>query len=253
MRMRAHIVVPARLASTRLPNKPLADIGGQSMIVRVLERAAKIDCESVIAAVDADAVFDVVTNAGYEALMTDPNHASGSDRVKEVAVARGWLDDDIVVNVQGDEPLFPPKLVTRLIEDMGHGHDLATVAEQITLIEDFHNPNIVKVVTESSGNAMYFSRAAIPFNRDSTDVSASLEHARRHIGIYAFRVSALKQFTDIVDSHLEQTEKLEQLRWLEAGHSIHVIDAEEPVPGGVDTQEDLERVRAIWADQHGLD
>lgn len=251
--MGTHIVVPARLASTRLPNKPLADIGGQSMIVRVLERASKIACDTVVAAVDAPSVFDAVTRAGYEAIMTDPDHASGSDRVTEVATLCRWPDEDVVVNVQGDEPLFPPDTVIRLIRVMGDGHELATVAESIEREEDFHNPNIVKVVTNSRGDALYFSRAPIPFARESRGESETLKHARRHVGIYAFRVSALREFTKIVDGHLEHTEMLEQLRWLEAGRSIRVVDSQEPVPGGVDTEEDLERVRAIYMDHHGVD
>jgi 3-deoxy-manno-octulosonate cytidylyltransferase (CMP-KDO synthetase) len=247
--MRAHIVVPARLASTRLPNKPIADIAGKPMIVRVMERVAEVVCDTIVAAVDAQSVFDVVTEAGFAAIMTDPDHLSGSDRVKEVATLSGWSDDDIVINVQGDEPLLPPALVQRLIDVMKNGHDLATVSEPIETIEDFNDPNIVKVVTGFDGQALYFSRSPIPFTRDPTTDNFVLKHARRHVGIYAFRVSALRDFTEITNARLENTEKLEQLRWLEAGRSIYVVEASEPVPGGVDTAVDLERVRALFTDK----
>ena len=243
--MTVHIVVPARLASTRLPNKPLADIGGKAMIVRVLEQCQKGGYEDVIAAVDDEHVYKVVVDAGFGAELTRTDHQSGSDRVMEVVSKRGWGDDDIVVNVQGDEPLIPHDLVSRLVGAMDASVELATVSEPITDIEDFENPNIVKVVTSRKGDALYFSRAPIPHNRDETSVADRLRHARRHVGIYAFKVHALRSFTEMRDVVLETTEQLEQLRWLEYGRSIRVVHSEQAVPGGVDTPEDLARVRSI--------
>lgn len=248
--MTSHIVVPARLSSTRLPRKPLADIRGKPMIVRVMERAAQIDCQSVIAAVDDEAVYAVVKEAGYEAEMTAVDHPSGSDRVMEVVERRGWSNDDVVVNVQGDEPLFPTAVVDALIQTMAAGDDLATVAEPITSLQDFENPNIVKVVTGNEGLALYFSRAPIPHTRDLPTPEDALRLARRHVGIYAFRVDALRRFTRIQDAPLERTEMLEQLRWLEAGHRIRIVDAGQPVPGGVDTPDDLHRVRQVFVSLH---
>ena len=243
--MTIHIVVPARLASTRLPNKPLADIGGKPMIVRVLEQCQKGGYEDVIAAVDDEQVFKAVVEAGFSAELTRRDHHSGSDRVMEVVTNRGWPDNDIVVNVQGDEPLIPFELVNQLVASMAPEVELATVSEPIVDIEDFRNPNIVKVVTNRQGDALYFSRAPIPHNRDSSDVTEVLGRARRHVGVYAFRVHALRSFTEMKDVQLEPTEQLEQLRWLEYGRKIRVVHSEEAVPGGVDTPEDLARVRAI--------
>ena len=245
--MTSHIVVPARLSSTRLPRKPLADIHGKPMIVRVMERAVAVDCHSVVAAVDDESVYAVVKQAGYEAEMTSVDHPSGSDRVMEVAERRGWANDDVVVNVQGDEPLFPTPVVNGLIQSMAGGDDLATVAEPITSVEDFENSNIVKVVTGADGRALYFSRAPIPHVRDPAAAEEALRLARRHVGIYAFTVHALRRFTQIKDAELEKAEMLEQLRWLEAGHSIRILQADEPVPGGVDTPADLDRVRQVFA------
>lgn len=217
------------------------------MIVRVMERAAQVDCHSIIAAVDDEDVYAAVKEAGYDAEMTAVDHPSGSDRVMEVVERLGWSNDDVVVNVQGDEPLFPTSVVEALIETMAGGDDLATVAEPITSLLDFENPNIVKVVTGKAGLALYFSRAPIPHTRDLAAPEEALRLARRHVGIYAFRVEALRRFTQIKDAQLEKTEMLEQLRWLEAGHRIRIIDAGEPVPGGVDTPDDLQRVRQAFA------
>ena len=243
--MTVHIVVPARLASTRLPNKPLADIGGKPMIVRVLEQCQRGGYEDVIAAVDDELVFNAVVEAGFSAELTRRDHQSGSDRVMEVVTKRGWANNDIVVNVQGDEPLIPYELVNQLVDSMTQEVELATVSEPIVDIEDFQNPNIVKVVTTRQADALYFSRAPIPHNRDSSDDTEVLSRARRHVGVYAFRVHALRSFTEMKDVQLESTEQLEQLRWLEHGRKIRVVHSEEAVPGGVDTPEDLARVRAI--------
>ena len=247
--MGTHIVVPARLGSTRLPRKPLVLIAGVPMIVRVMDRIAPILCDTKVAAVDSHEVYDAVVAAGYDAQMTEPDHPSGSDRVMEVASSRGWEDTDVVVNVQGDEPLVPADLIARLIKQMQQGHDLATIAEKIEVLEDFENPNIVKVVINGLGKALYFSRSPIPFAREAEKSSHKLEAAYRHVGIYAFRVKALKEFTQLLPAKIEQLEMLEQLRWLDAGREIQVIESTEPVPGGVDTEEDLRRVEAIFNHQ----
>ena len=237
-----HIVVPARYASTRLPGKPLADISGESMIVRVLQRASLAANSSCIAAVDDDRVEQAVLASGHQAVMTSQEHESGSDRVMEVADVMGWADEEIVINVQGDEPLIPPAVIDSLAEAMQSDPVLGigTVCEPLE--SGFEDPNIVKVVRDSSDNALYFSRAAIPYPRDGE----MAEPAMRHVGIYAFRVGALRSATSLTVGTLEVTERLEQLRWLQAGMQIRVIQALEAVPGGVDTEADLEAVRAIY-------
>ena len=254
--MAVHIVIPARFASSRLPGKPLADIAGRPMVVRVAERAATTIADDVTVAVDDQRVQRAVTAAGFNAVLTDVEHTSGSDRSMEVARINHWHDDDIVVNVQGDEPLIPIAVINRLVESMTSSHDLqmATVAEPLDSFSDFINPNVVKVVTNDQSCAMYFSRANIPYARDAQeDMSeqswvefAKANKIRRHVGLYAFRVSGLRRFVELGPSILEQIEMLEQLRWLQAGLDLLVVDASERVPGGVDTPVDLERVQALW-------
>lgn len=246
--MKTWIVIPARYASTRLPGKPLADIAGKPMIVRVLERMAGLRCDGVVAAVDDARVHDAVVEAGFEAVMTRADHASGSDRVMEVAATLALADQDVVVNVQGDEPLIPPANVAALIELMGTEPDtlMATLSAGASA-EEFTNPNAVKVVCDDAGNALYFSRAPIPYPRDA-GLPASAADApapvgvRRHVGVYAFRVGALREFTLLPVADLERIEQLEQLRWLQAGGRIRVIAAPEVSPGGVDTEADRVRV-----------
>ncbi|XOV85729.1 MAG: 3-deoxy-manno-octulosonate cytidylyltransferase [bacterium] len=248
-----HVVVPARLASTRLPGKPLAPIAGIPMIVRVMMAVQESGVDSIIAAVDDSDVLAVVEAAGFNAMLTREDHPSGSDRVMEVVARLGWDDADIVINVQGDEPLLPASLVTQLAELMRADVDMemATVAEPIATTEDFLNPNIVKVVTTTQGNALYFSRAPIPLPRDLmlhnalTDSQIANFKPQRHVGLYAFRVHALRKFVALRDARLEDIEALEQLRWLEAGGSIRVLASAVAVPGGVDTPEDLARVEQI--------
>lgn len=251
--MTVHVVIPARLASTRLPNKPLADIGGEPMVVRVARQAAQSRADDVIVAVDDERVLDAVTAAGLEAMLTAKDHPSGSDRVMQVADARGWADDDIVINVQGDEPLLPPAIIDQLADYMAASPqlDIATLSEPITSVDDFLNPNVVKVLTDIHDRALYFSRAPIPFPRDEMledelDAEAVRRNGvQRHVGVYGFRVAALARFVKLTDSRLERIERLEQLRWLESGGSIAVLESVEPIPGGVDTPEDLLRVRQI--------
>ena len=191
---------------------------------------------------------DAVTAAGLQAEMTRADHLSGSDRVMEVAERRGWLDDDVVVNVQGDEPLVPPVVIEQLFEGMLRQPDvlMATLSEPITQFDDFLNPNVVKVVANYGGFAMFFSRAPIPYPRDAAGDQLP-SGAARHVGIYAFRVNGLRRFISLGGSTLEDIEKLEQMRWLPAGLPLLVIEAQESVPGGVDTPEDLARVQALFS------
>ena len=245
--MSTHVVVPARYGSTRLPGKPLAEIGGQPMIVRVAEQVSRANVDGVHVAVDDERVFKVVADAGYSVVMTREDHPSGSDRVMEVANLLDLAEEDIVINVQGDEPLMPPAVIEQLIGEISSraAVDIATLCEPILSKDDFFDPNVVKVVRDSQDFARYFSRAPIPYPRDRETELADTEilalKARRHIGIYGFRVGALREFVALRDSHLEATEKLEQLRWLEAGRDLLVLDSVEPVPGGIDTPEDLAR------------
>jgi len=251
--MDAHVVIPARMASTRLPEKPLADIAGIPMIVRVARQVCLAKIDSVVVAVDEQRVFDVVEAAGYKVLMTRADHLSGSDRVLEVANTMGWPSSDVVINVQGDEPLMPAVVINELVSLMrtDMSIDLATLSEPISSFADFVNPNIVKVVTDRQSSALYFSRSAIPYPRDEmaqpnlSDQQMLDIAPQRHVGVYAFRVAALREFVTLADSRLEQVERLEQLRWLEAGRKIHVMQSSEPIPGGIDTPEDLERVIEI--------
>lgn len=238
----AHVVVPARYGSTRLPGKPLAEILGKPMIVRVLEQAALAGCTTCVAAVDDERVAQVIKAAGHHAVMTANDHPSGSDRVMEVASILQWPDDDIVINLQGDEPLIPPSVIDALIAVLRNtpAVGIATVCEPILDRGTFEDPNVVKVVCDVEGNALYFSRSPIPYPRDRS----TLEGAYRHVGIYGFRVAALRQMTKQGLGRLEDIEKLEQLRWLASGEKIRVVTTPETVPGGVDTPEDLERVIA---------
>lgn len=246
-----NVVIPARFASTRLPGKPLADIGGMPMVARVAERAVASGAAQVVVASDDQRVLDALGGFAGEARLTRADHVSGSDRVMEVAAACGWADDAVVVNVQGDEPLIPPAVIAQVAGLLSANPDVgvATLCEPITSREQVFDPNVVKVVRGADGFALYFSRAPIPYARDAFAdgaVSGPLpEPGRwyRHIGIYAYRLGALRQFVGMPPGGLELSESLEQLRLLEAGMGILLGNAVEPVPGGVDTPADLERVR----------
>ncbi|HSG90663.1 MAG TPA: 3-deoxy-manno-octulosonate cytidylyltransferase [Pseudomonadales bacterium] len=247
--MSFRVVIPARMASTRLPGKPLADLDGVPMIVRVWERARRSRAQEVVIATDDDRVLEAVRAAGAEAEPTAPDHASGTDRIEEVARRRGWPDDCVVVNVQGDEPLMPPEVIDQVAANLIANGDagMATLAEPIVRADDVSNPNVVKLVTDARGFALYFSRAPIPFARDSFPLPAGSAVAagtwRRHLGIYAYRVGLLHRFVTWPTAPLEAIEMLEQLRVMHHRVGIHVADACAPVPGGVDTPADLERVR----------
>ncbi len=248
--MSFYVVIPARYASSRLPAKPLKDIAGKPMIQHVYERACESDAQEVIIATD-DARIEQAANAfGARVCMTSPDLPSGTDRLQSVATQLALPDEAIVVNVQGDEPLIPPEVINQVAGNLAADSkaSVATLCEPIETQTDFCNPNIVKVVTDVSGRALYFSRAPIPWPRDAFAGSSSQTlpenlSARRHIGIYAYRVGLLHRFVGWQQAPLEQLESLEQLRVLWQGESIHVADACQPVPGGVDTAEDLERVR----------
>lgn len=245
---RFNIVIPARIGSTRLPGKPLLDIAGLPMIVRVARQAAYSGAQAVIVATDDDAIRRAVTEAGCRAVMTRRSHVSGSDRVAEVAAMERWTDATIVINVQGDEPLLPPEPVGQLADAMAADPaiDVATLCEPIDDEEAAADPGSVKVVRDAGNDALYFSRWPIPaFRSDASRASAG--RWLRHIGIYGYRVGALRRFVALAPGSLELAEGLEQLRLLENGIPIRVLDACRPVPKGVDTPEDLERVRRLLA------
>jgi 3-deoxy-manno-octulosonate cytidylyltransferase (CMP-KDO synthetase) len=247
-----HVVIPARYASTRLPGKPLADIGGKPMVVRVLEQACKAGAESVWVATDHTDVLDAVTAAAGNALMTRADHPSGTDRLAEVVDALGWSADDIVVNVQGDEPLIDPALIAAVARALADTQDaaIATAAHPLRDADEFFNPNVVKVVCDARDHALYFSRAPIPWARDAFAASREAIPAGlpvlRHVGIYAYRVAFLRRYAGLAVSPLENWEALEQLRALWHGYRIRVLTVQEAPAAGVDTPEDLERVRAVF-------
>lgn len=261
------ILIPARLASTRLPNKPLADIAGKPMIVRVAERARlalapHAGANAVVVAADSSSIIAACESHGVQAVLTRVDHASGSDRLAEACDLLGLDGDAIVVNVQGDEPLMAPQLVRDVAQLLAARPEasMSTAAHAIDTLEDWHNPNIVKVVLAATGLALYFSRAAIPFARDfpnqvwwqggqASGRGALLAHAAplRHIGIYAYRAGFLRLFPRLAQAPTEVAEALEQLRAMWHGHRIAVhISPTAPGPG-VDTPADLERVRQIFA------
>lgn len=241
------VIVPARLASTRLPNKPLADIEGLPMIVRVARRAALSQASQVVVASDSTAVLDACAAHGVRALLTRADHVSGSDRLAEACELLGLDGDQLVVNVQGDEPLIEPAMIDACAALLRARPQcvMATVAHALEDEAEFANPNIVKLVTDAQGIALYFSRAPIPFWRDGAGARPPAGSALRHVGLYAYHAGFLRRFPSLAISPLEQIESLEQLRVLWHGERIAVhISSERPGPG-VDTPEDLERVRAI--------
>jgi 3-deoxy-manno-octulosonate cytidylyltransferase (CMP-KDO synthetase) len=253
-------VVPARYASTRLPGKPLADIAGKPMVVRVAERARASGAAEVVIATDHVGVAEAARAHGLAVCMTSPDCASGTDRLAEVATTLGLADDSVVVNVQGDEPLIAPELIraTALLLHDRPDAAMATVCHPLTDMAEVMNPNVVKVVLDKDGHALYFSRAAIPWARDawaatppaSADVPADLP-AFRHVGLYAYRVGFLKAYPGLARPAIETQESLEQLRALWHGYRIAVLTVDHPSPPGVDTPEDLERVRRLFASRPG--
>jgi len=244
------VVIPARYASTRLLGKPLLDIAGQPMIAHVCARALEANAEQVVVATDDVRIFEVVEKLGIEVVMTSENHQSGTERIAEVASKLGWHDDDIIVNVQGDEPLIPPEYIREVamaLASQWHA-GIATLAAEINSVDEVFNPNAVKVVTDKKDYALYFSRAPIPWDRDSFS-HASKKLATmpylRHIGIYAYTTKFLKSYCQWESSPLETVESLEQLRILWQGESILVKTVSKAPEAGIDTPEDLQRVQAI--------
>lgn len=250
--MTFYVVIPARYASTRLPAKPLKDIAGKPMIQHVYERACASAAREVIIATDDVRIEAAAQKFGARVCMTSDAHNSGTDRLQEVAQQLGLSADDIVVNVQGDEPLIPPAVINQVAQNLAEtaAASVATLSEPIHSLVDFRNPNIVKVVADQAGRALYFSRAPIPWPRDHFAQSDINElpvsfPCQRHIGIYAYRVSLLNDFVTWPQAALETIESLEQLRILAQGAVIHIAEACVAVPGGVDTESDLQRVRAL--------
>ncbi len=245
------VVIPARYASTRLPGKPLVKIRGRPLIQWVYERACRSRATEVLVATDDERIAEVAAGFGAPVLLTSILHASGTDRIAEVAAARGWTQAEIVVNLQGDEPLMPEQLIDQaagLLQSCPTA-DIATLAARITTLAAYLDPNVVKVVTGAQQRALYFSRAPIPWHRDAAPAGLasqrSYAHARRHVGIYAYRCGALRRMAAIAPTPLEQLEKLEQLRPLEHGFDIRVADAL-VLPGpDVNTAEDVARVEAL--------
>ena len=252
-----HVVIPARFASTRLPGKPLLEIGGKPMVVRVAEQAALSGADEICIATDHQPIIAAAQRHGFQACMTRTHHTSGTDRIAEVAELRGWQDDTIVVNVQGDEPLIPPALIRAVAEHL-HRHPECAIATACHALHDaaaLRNPNIVKAVLDKQGNALYFSRAPIPYPRDAFASQSALPGdlpVLRHIGIYAYRVSFLRAYSQLAPCALEHFEALEQLRALYHGYKIGVTITDEAPPAGVDTEQDLQLARKIFAENNNV-
>ena len=250
--MKFTVLIPARLASTRLPDKPLADIAGKPMVVRVAERAAASGAVRVVVAGDDERIVEACRAHGAEAVLTGRDHASGSDRLAEACALLELDGQDMVVNVQGDEPLIDPELVRRVALLLAGRDDcvMSTAAHPLDEAAEYLNPNVVKVVLDQAGRALYFSRAPIPWWRDGQDSGQQQMPSPaplRHLGLYAYRAGFLRQFPTLSAAPHEHTEALEQLRVLWHGHRIAVHVAPHGPGPGVDTPEDLERVRAVFA------
>lgn len=247
-----YVVIPARYASSRLPGKPLLEIAGKPMVVCVAERAKESGAKQTIVATDDSRIVDAVNRHGYAAMLTRANHVSGTDRIAEVALHEGWQDDAIVVNVQGDEPLIEISLIVEVAKTLANSKEavMATACHPIQSKADFLNPNIVKVVLDGQSNALYFSRAPIPYPRDTFASDGALPigmPAYRHVGLYAYRAGFLKQYANIKPAAIEQYECLEQLRVLHQGYKIAVAISENAPASGVDTESDLAYVRSLMS------
>jgi len=245
-----HIVIPARFASSRLPGKPLLEIHGRPMILRVVDQAKKVaGFDDLCVATDDERIAEVCRTEGIDVVLTHADHPSGTDRLSEVARIKGWASEDIVVNVQGDEPLLPAQLVqqvAQLLESQPES-SMSTLCEPIHSLEEFKRDSIVKVVMSKYNQALYFSRATIPYDRDGAQQQVQSLHpqAYRHLGLYAYRVNLLQEYVSWDMGVLEQLESLEQLRVLENGHRIAIAVAEANLPPGVDTQADLDRLNEM--------
>ncbi|OTG83004.1 3-deoxy-manno-octulosonate cytidylyltransferase [Acinetobacter sp. ANC 4648] len=245
-----HIVIPARFASSRLPGKPLLEIHGRPMILRVVDQAKKVQgFDDLCVATDDLRIAEVCRAEGVDVVITNPNHPSGTDRLSEVARIKGWAAQDIIVNVQGDEPLLPAQLVQQvadLLIEKPHC-SMSTLCEPIHHLDEFQRDSIVKVVMSKFNEALYFSRSPIPYDRDGAQKAIAILHqqAFRHLGLYAYRVNLLQDYVTWDIGQLEQLESLEQLRVLENGHRIAINIAAVNLPPGVDTQADLDRLNAM--------
>lgn|SRR5487761_468918 len=245
------VLIPARMASQRLPGKPLVELMGKPLILHACEQARDSGAEQVLVATDDQRISDACGAAGFRAVLTSKEHASGTDRIAEVVTKLGWDEDEIVVNLQCDEPLMPAANIQQVAQllDAREDAQLATLCTPIHELEDYLNPNVVKLVSDQAGNALYFSRAPIPWNREGATAGlASQQHwqgSLRHIGMYAYRVQALRHLAAAPPCESEQLEKLEQLRALWLGMKIAVDVARETPGPGVDTPEDLERVAQL--------
>ena len=245
-----HIVIPARFASSRLPGKPLLEIHGRAMILRVVDQAKKVaGFDDLCVATDDQRIFDLCQAEGIDVVMTSAQHPSGTDRLSEVARLKGWDSQDIVVNVQGDEPLVPAALVQQVAALLTRSPEcsMSTLCEPIQHLEEFQRDSIVKVVMSKHNQALYFSRATIPYDRDGAKQQQPQLHdqAYRHLGLYAYRVQLLQEYVSWDMGVLERLESLEQLRVLENGHRIAIEVAQANLPPGVDTQADLDRLNAL--------
>ncbi len=246
------VVIPARYGSTRLPRKPLLDLAGKPLIQHVYERGVSSAAREVVIATDDERIRDVAQSFGAKVCMTSPTHESGTDRIAEVVAMQGYEPEQIIVNLQGDEPLMPLSLLYQVAQNLHHHPQasIATLCEPISSVAELFNSNIVKVVFDEQGYAMYFSRAPIPWERDADmkwdqkGILAGEAHFR-HIGLYAYRASFLTAYTSLANCKLEGLEALEQLRAMWHGYKIHVDKAVEPSMAGIDTQEDLMNARAV--------
>jgi 3-deoxy-manno-octulosonate cytidylyltransferase (CMP-KDO synthetase) len=242
-----HVIIPARFGSTRLPGKPLALIAGRPLIQWVWQRAMESGAASVLLATDDERIGAAAMKFGAECIMTAAHHSSGTDRIAEVVRMKGFAPEDIVVNLQGDEPAMPPEVIVKVAQGLedSNSRDIATAVAPIESLQEFLDPNCVKALRADSGRALYFSRAPVPWPRDNVvdREPTAFAGAWRHIGIYAYRVRSLLQFAAWPPTPLETTEKLEQLRALEHGMHIHLVALARSPPAGVDTPQDLERMR----------
>lgn len=239
------VVIPARYQSTRLPGKPLKKIAGKEMVLRVYDKACLSNAGQVLIATDDERIYQVAKNAGADVCMTLAEHETGTDRLAEVVSKNGWAPDTIVVNVQGDEPLIPVSCINQVAANLAEHHAavIATLAARIQQVSEYNDPNVVKVIFDSNGMALLFSRSPIPFYRDNEFDDACASY--RHLGIYAYRAGYLSQYATLPECGIEQAEKLEQLRVLNNGDRIHVALAEDLPGPGVDTAAQLAEVESI--------
>lgn len=253
--MNFSVIIPARMGATRLPGKPLLDIAGKPMIQHVFERALESGAQQVIIATDSAEIEAAAKQFGAQSFLTSVDHQSGTDRIAEVAEKLSLADDHIVVNLQGDEPLMPAAVIHQVAENLAAcpAASMSTVCTPITTTAELFDPHVVKVVKDNEGLALYFSRASIPWDREAfantAEVMPDNEEHFRHIGLYAYRAGFLREYSQWSPCPLEQTESLEQLRALWHGHRIHVAVAVEVPRAGVDTERDLDLVRAVLASQ----